>query len=144
MSAPFAESRVEHDCVGALLVRDGHVLLGRRADDRAWLPGAWDLFGGHIAPGETAEQALRRELQEELGIAPFAMDALGELASADGDWRLQVFAVRGWQGEARNRQPREHAELRWMTVTEAQAYLSEAHPAFAAMIASAFAAASQG
>jgi 8-oxo-dGTP pyrophosphatase MutT (NUDIX family) len=39
----------------------GALLLGRRADDRARLPGAWDIFGGHVEPGEDAAHALHRE-----------------------------------------------------------------------------------
>ena len=71
-----------HDCVGALLVHDGRVLLGRRAENRDWLPGAWDVFGGHIEPGETEEAALRRELREELGIEPLAP---ARMATIGGD-----------------------------------------------------------
>jgi 8-oxo-dGTP diphosphatase len=128
---------IEHDCVGGLLVRGGEVLLGRRADDRDWLPGTWDLFGGHIVPGETAADTLRRELREELGIDTGAIRALATLESAEGRWRLQVFAVDHWTGDPHNRQPQEHAELRWMPPAEAQAKLAHVHPMFAAAIAKA-------
>jgi 8-oxo-dGTP pyrophosphatase MutT (NUDIX family)/GNAT superfamily N-acetyltransferase len=51
----------------ALLERDGTWLLQLR-DDLATIvaPGCWGLFGGHLDPGETPEQALRRELIEEI------------------------------------------------------------------------------
>jgi 8-oxo-dGTP pyrophosphatase MutT (NUDIX family)/GNAT superfamily N-acetyltransferase len=51
----------------ALLERDGRWLLQLR-DDIATIvaPGCWGLFGGHLDPGETPEQALRRELIEEI------------------------------------------------------------------------------
>lgn len=124
---------VAHDCVGALLMRGDDVLLGRRADDRAWLPGAWDVFGGHVRPGEAPEAALRRELEEELGIGAFDPQPLAELHAAD--WRLRVFAVTQWSGEPVNRQPREHAEIRWMSRAEARRHLVCAHPGFADLIA---------
>jgi 8-oxo-dGTP diphosphatase len=123
-----------HDCVGALLVRGGEVLLGRRSEEREWLPGAWDVFGGHIDAGETAEDALQRELLEELGVHVLAMRELGLLEAGDGGWRLRLFAVEAWEGEPVNRQPEEHADLRWMQRQDACACLAPAHPGFAAII----------
>lgn len=120
-----------HDCVGAVLVRDGELLLGRRSVDREWLPGAWDVFGGHIESGESAEAALMRELREELGIAPSAMRPLGELSGATPDaWRLRLYAVTAWSGEPRNLQPREHDELRWCSLKDAAEKLGAAHAEF--------------
>lgn len=128
-----------HDCVGALLVRGDKVLLGRRSADRAWLPGAWDIFGGHIEAGETPAEALRRELVEELGVHAVALRELGLLEARDGSWRLRLFAVEAWEGEPVNRQPQEHAELRWMQREDACGCLAPAHPGFGAMIDAALA-----
>ena len=127
-----------HDCVGALLVRDGRVLLGRRADDREWLPGAWDVIGGHIEPGESAAAALARELAEELGVVPMAQRELGLLESDATRWRLRLYAVDAWSGgEPQNRRPDEHAELRWMPAEDAALRLAPAHAGFATLIAAA-------
>jgi 8-oxo-dGTP pyrophosphatase MutT (NUDIX family) len=51
----------------AMLEQEGRWLLQLR-DDLAGIvaPGTWGLFGGHLDPGESPEQALRRELQEEI------------------------------------------------------------------------------
>jgi isopentenyldiphosphate isomerase len=50
---------------------DGRLLLQHRSAEKDLLPGYWDTaVGGHIAFGEETLQALEREAQEELGIAP--------------------------------------------------------------------------
>ena len=53
--------------VAGVLVQNGHVLIcQRRADDHH--PGKWEFPGGKVEFGERLDEALRRELQEELGI----------------------------------------------------------------------------
>jgi len=52
-----------------LFDRDGKLLIYLR-DDKSTIPfpNHWDLFGGHVEVGETPEQALCRELREEIGV----------------------------------------------------------------------------
>ena len=51
----------------AMLQRDGRWLIQLRDEIPTIVaPGCWGLFGGHLEPGETPEQALRRELLEEI------------------------------------------------------------------------------
>lgn len=52
---------------GLILDSRGRLLLGQRPDGKSW-PGWWEFPGGKIEAGETVEQALVRELDEELGI----------------------------------------------------------------------------
>lgn len=50
-----------------VIQNEGEYLLCRMAADRGVFPGQWALSGGGMEPGETMEEALRREIREELG-----------------------------------------------------------------------------
>ena len=55
----------------AMLNRESKWLLQLRDDiDTIIYPGHWGLFGGHLDPGETASEAVVRELQEEINWSP--------------------------------------------------------------------------
>lgn len=128
-----------HDCVGALLVRHGRILLGRRRDDCDWLAGAWDVFGGHVEAGESGEQAIARELAEELGIVALELHYVNCLEGAAPEpWRLRLYRIVRWQGEPANLA--EHSQLQWCALEEAQDRLRGAHPDFARVLAAAVAA----
>jgi 8-oxo-dGTP diphosphatase len=53
--------------VAGVIERDGHILIAQRKAD-AWHALQWEFPGGKVEPGETPEQALARELEEELAI----------------------------------------------------------------------------
>jgi 8-oxo-dGTP pyrophosphatase MutT (NUDIX family) len=64
----FEEKMQDPICVGALIRNhEGRVFVQRRTPTRRVLPGIWDIVGGHVEPGETLEEALGREVQEETG-----------------------------------------------------------------------------
>src|SRR5438128_10401119 len=56
------------DCVDGILVKGRKFLVERRRDDDDADPGLIEIPGGHVNPDETLEDALRREMKEELGI----------------------------------------------------------------------------
>jgi len=62
-------SRIEQIAQVLLFDRAGRLLIYLRdANPAIPFPNHWDLFGGHLETGETPEQALLREVKEEIGI----------------------------------------------------------------------------
>ena len=123
---------MELDIAVGLLCCQGRLLLGKRSARRMAYPGVWDLPGGHVESGETAEQALVRELREELGVTPTAWREWAVLrAPTMGEATasllcVHLFLVTQWYGEPRNLLPDEHDAVAWFTVDDA-ATLTLAH-----------------
>jgi 8-oxo-dGTP diphosphatase len=122
---------VRHAVVAGALVRDGRVLLAHRSPARRWYPDVWDLPGGHLEPGESPEQALVRELAEELGVTVRQCSPAGDVE--EPGLRLGVWRVDRWDGEPVNRAPEEHDELRWCTAADLAA-LDTAHARYPVLL----------
>ena len=105
-----------HVAVGVVRDGSGRILAARRAAS-AHQGGLWEFPGGKVEPGETAEDALRRELREELSIAVETASPLLKIAHDYGDRRvlLDVWRVDAFQGEARGM---ENQPLRWVAPDE--------------------------
>ena len=116
-----------HNLVAAILVHGDRILLGQRSPARAFYPNVWDVFGGHIEPGEQPEQTLIRELQEELDITPTQWLELETIhdsipardAMPPHDLVVYFYCVTKWKGEPVNRQPEEHTVIQWFSYDEA-------------------------
>jgi mutator protein MutT len=61
-------SVIDRRVVACILIKDGKFLLQHRGPNADYDPNTWGFFGGHIEPGETPEQAVHREMREELQI----------------------------------------------------------------------------
>ena len=106
----------------AILLRDGRILLGKRAAHRRAYPDCWDVIGGKVEISETLEGALARELDEELGITPldfsFLLQILDSNPRGRGTAIYAIFVVRSWLGEPEMRN-NEHSELGWFALEAA-------------------------
>ena len=127
-----------HEVVAALIVQSNKILLGQRAPDRDFYPDVWDMFGGHVEPGEAHEATLARELQEELGITPTEWRFLETLTvpipETSEEMIVHLFLVTAWNGTPFNRQPEEHSIIHWFNLEEVS-QLKLADPIYPALFA---------
>jgi 8-oxo-dGTP diphosphatase len=105
----------------ALIVRGGEVLIGQRRLDQP-MASQWEFPGGKIEPGESPEEALARELEEELGIHAVIGPKVTHIRHNyrhGGAVDLQFFAVHEFSGEIENRI---YNEVRWARLEDLPAY----------------------
>lgn len=105
------------DVVAGLILDDDHRILACRRPEGKHLGGQWEFPGGKVEQGESPEQALIRELEEELGITVQTIGALSPVVHIydRGPIRLIPFLCRISEGTP---QPHEHSELRWCSADE--------------------------
>ncbi|KDM93412.1 NUDIX domain-containing protein [Photobacterium galatheae] len=89
-----------HDCVSFMLIRGEEILLEKRKLTKAVDPGLMAIPGGHVEAGETLEQALLREVEEELTVTPVRYFPLCTLYHPTLELqRLHYYVVTEWAGE---------------------------------------------
>jgi len=133
---------MDHHIVAAVIVQGDRLLLGKRSPARTFYPNVWDVFGGHIEPGEQQEQTLIRELQEELNITPtrwVELETIRESVPQDSDMAaydliVHLYCVTAWSGAPVNQQPEEHSVIEWFSYPQA-VHLDLAHPSYPRLFA---------
>lgn len=106
----------------SLIDLSGRVLIQKRAATGS-MAGLWEFPGGKIDAGETPEAALKRELNEELGVdvdeAHFMPLTFSSAPLGDRQLLLLLYAVRQWEGVAK---PLYAQEIAWVLPTDLRAF----------------------
>ncbi len=102
--------------VGAVIEHDGMILCAQRGDSGS-LAGMWEFPGGKVEPGETALEALEREIREELRCV---VEVGGEVTTTSHEYdfgtvTLTTFWCRLVDGEP---ELTEHAAMKWLSPHE--------------------------
>lgn len=112
----MGEDVTQRVVVAGAVCAGGRFLAARRTAPPEFA-GRWELPGGKVEPGETPEQALVRELREELGIE------IEPLTRIPGEWQLKAdLVLRAWDARLLKGEPeplQDHDELRWLTPEQA-------------------------
>ena len=104
-----------------LIVRENKLLICQRTKHQP-MPLKWEFPGGKIEHGEQPTDALRRELEEELGIEAKVGDEIARIRHTyrnGGTIELRFFVVREYAGEMENRI---FKEVRWVERSELPSY----------------------
>jgi 8-oxo-dGTP pyrophosphatase MutT (NUDIX family) len=108
---------------GVVVDDDGRVFIQRRSPTRKLFPDTWDIVGGHLEPGESVDEALRREVEEETGWrVSIVLGTIGELRyfGNDGLERVETdFLIRVDGDLSRPRlEVGKHTAYKWITRDE--------------------------
>jgi 8-oxo-dGTP diphosphatase len=107
--------------VAALIFKHGKVLICQRTRHQT-MPLKWEFPGGKIEEGEQPRDALRRELDEELGIDAKIGEEVTRLRHeypGGGAVELRFFRVREYAGEPENKI---FKDIRWLAPAELSSY----------------------
>ena len=104
-----------------VIFKGGEVLLCKRPSDKPLEAGKWEFPGGKLEPGETAPQALRRELTEELNVHADVGRLLDVRLKTYGEKVLLLlfYECRKYEGELR---ATEHSQIRFVPADQVLSY----------------------
>ena len=116
-----SDLRPVHEAISAVLEKDGKILMM----DHVKL-NFWTIPIGKIELGDTIEQTLKIELQEEIAVLPIKYHKIGQFTKKynRGGTKVQItsyiFRVTKWRGTPKNNEPKKHRSIKWMSMDEVE------------------------
>jgi 8-oxo-dGTP diphosphatase len=120
----------------AFLHKDGKLFIAKRADTKTFLPGKFELPGGHIEYGEQIAEGLKREFREEFGLEIIVGDPFYAFTYMNGEnhvIEVDYLAELSDPSAEIHLRPEEHSEYRWVSRAELDAVWDPADPEYAAI-----------
>jgi 8-oxo-dGTP diphosphatase len=118
----FLNTRLVLVAACALIDAGGRILIAQRPAGKS-MAGLWEFPGGKIEPGESPEEAVIREMREELGVTIAAKDlnpfAFASHAYPDFHLLMPLFVCRVWAGAPH---PHEGQVIAWVSPTDLANY----------------------
>ena len=107
------------DVVAAVVMRNGKYMIARRAPGKH--AGYWEFPGGKIEEGESPEDSLQREIEEEFGVYAQVGAYLGENVHGYGDKTVRLMAYEATV-EQDIHQSTDHDQIEWVELNQMDDY----------------------
>lgn len=104
--------------VVAAVIRDQNKFLACRRAPHKSLAGKWEFPGGKVEQLESNEAALRREIQEELGVGIIVEKFLIESSQNHGENRIEMFTYLASLDAESPTQSSDHDQMQWLPLNE--------------------------
>ena len=108
------------DVVAAVVMRNGKYMIARRAPGKH-LAGYWEFPGGKIEEGESPEDSLQREIEEEFGVYAQVGAYLGENVHGYGDKTVRLMAYEATVVQDIH-QSMDHDQIEWVELNQMDDY----------------------
>ncbi len=108
----------------AIFDKDGKLLITKRGKEAKNERGKWEITGGGVEFGETFEQAIKREIKEELGIEIDILELLGIcdhiIPGEHQHWVSPTYICEIKEGKPKILEPNKCSQIGWFTLKEAE------------------------
>jgi 8-oxo-dGTP diphosphatase len=117
----MSESGPHIRLVAAVIERDGRYLITQRRPT-AVLPGLWEFPGGKVESGESDEQALKRELQERVGVDVLVKNRMAQRTHRYEGYSVDLTLYQAQILPGQEPQPLRVADFRWAASEDFEKY----------------------